>query len=606
MLLLVWAASGVYMATHLLRGWVPHDEGAFAQSAERVLKGELPHRDFVELYTGGLTFVHALAFRLLGTNLATLRYVLFVAFTAWIPAVYYVASRFGSPFAAGAVTLLCAAWSVPNYAAAVPSWYSLFLATFGMAAVLRHLETRTRTWMFMAGLCGGFSFLVKSVALYYVAGVWLFLLFREQSLNHSEVGGSKARSPIFRLVTVSSVLFLVALISVLIRQRSGPEEIVHFVLPTMALGFLLILREFRGMRAADAERFSTLAKMAVPFFGGAALPILMFLLPFVFGHAVTDLIRGVFILPARRIAGAAMRPPELISLFAVVPLAALVALAALRGRRLRLILNTLIALVLAAVWYVSAWNDELFRVIWHSAANLIPVLTVTGVALVALRANFRRDSSDICQQRFVLLLSVMALCSLVQFPFSAAIYFCYVAPLAALGLCALLSCSERLSKSLLVCTLAFYLLFVATRITPGFIFGMGEAYRPDRQVAPLNLERAGNLRVTAGEALRYQELIGLVREHATGRFIYAAPDCPEVYFLSGFDNPTRSLFDFLDDLPGKTESVLTALEARQVSVVVIFNQPSFSGELTDNLRDALEERFPFSTEVEPFEVRWRP
>src|SRR6266481_218342 len=127
-LLIVWAISVGYMATHLKRGWVPHDEGTLGLSAERVLNGELPHRDFDD-YTGGLTFVHALAFRELGVNSASMRFVLFAAFVAWVPTVYYVASRFGPPFVAAGVTLLAIAWSVPNYPGPMPSWYNLFFAT---------------------------------------------------------------------------------------------------------------------------------------------------------------------------------------------------------------------------------------------------------------------------------------------------------------------------------------------------------------------------------------------------------------------------------------------------------------------------------------------
>ena len=133
MLFVVWAISVGYMASHLKRGWVPHDEGTLGQSAERVLNGELPHRDFDD-YTGGLTFVHALAFREFGITSASMRIVLFVFFVPWVPAVFYVASRFGSPYSAGAVTLLSVAWSVPNYPGPMPSWYNLFFATFGAAA----------------------------------------------------------------------------------------------------------------------------------------------------------------------------------------------------------------------------------------------------------------------------------------------------------------------------------------------------------------------------------------------------------------------------------------------------------------------------------------
>ena len=77
-LLVVWALSVGYMATHLKRCWVPHDEGAFAQRAERVLHGELPHRDFDEVYSGGLAYLEALAFREPGINLVSLPIVLFV------------------------------------------------------------------------------------------------------------------------------------------------------------------------------------------------------------------------------------------------------------------------------------------------------------------------------------------------------------------------------------------------------------------------------------------------------------------------------------------------------------------------------------------------
>jgi len=603
-LLIVWAASALYMASHLLRGWVPHDEGAFAESADRVLEGQLPHRDFVELYTGGLSFVHALAFRLMGVNLATLRYVLFAAFLTWIPAVYYAATRFGSPLAAGCVTLLCAAWSVPNYAAAVPSWYNLFLATFGVAAVLRYLETGARRWMFVAGLCGGLSFLVKSVGLYFLAGVWFFLLFREQNLHQAEGGKSTEGSPMFRAMSVASVFFLVGLLMLLIRRRIGAEEIVHFVVPTAALGFLLVLREYR-ICGSDAQRFSALAEMAGPFLAGAILPILAFLLRYIGDHAVMAWIRGVFILPARRIAGAAMSPPELLSLLAVVPLVVLVAVASFGGRRLRLILPPVVALSLTGVWFLSARKEYVYQEVWYSAANLIPVLIVAGVAVLTIPSTIWRKAPAIRQQQLMLLLSVLALHSVLQFPFSAAIYFCYVAPLAALTLFSILSLFPQLSKRLLACVLLFYLVFAASRITPTFIYIMHEHYQPDAQTAPLNLERAGGLRVTREEADLYEHLIHLVREHATGRFIYAAPDCPEVYFLAGFKNPTRSLFDFLDDSPGKSDEILAALQTHQVSVVVISDNPAFSSDLPDKLREALEERFPASSEVGEFEVRWR-
>ncbi len=178
----MWILSGVYAAGFLDRGWFPSDEGLLAQSAERVLGGEMPHRDYHEVYTGGLAYLHALAFRLLGVKLLSLRWLLFLSFLLFVPAVYAIAVRMVSPVIAGLVTLLLVAWSVPNYFASLPSWYNLFLATFGVLAVLRHVDTGKSSWLFVAGLCGGLSILIKIVGLYYVAAAFFFLIYREQLL----------------------------------------------------------------------------------------------------------------------------------------------------------------------------------------------------------------------------------------------------------------------------------------------------------------------------------------------------------------------------------------------------------------------------------------
>ena len=83
--------AGLYVGLHMRSGWVPADDGTLAQSAVRVLDGQLPQRDFIEGYTGGLSMIHALAFRLFGVNLMALRICVFLFFLAWITAVYYIA-----------------------------------------------------------------------------------------------------------------------------------------------------------------------------------------------------------------------------------------------------------------------------------------------------------------------------------------------------------------------------------------------------------------------------------------------------------------------------------------------------------------------------------
>ena len=182
--LVLWVIVGSYVAWQLDGGWIPHDEGTLAHSAERALSGELPHRDFDEGYTGGLTFLHAAALWAFGVNLLSLRLVLLLFVLAWVPALFFIASRFVGPLAAGATVLLAVAWSVPTYPASMPSWYNLFFATFGAAGLLLFVDSGRRRWLVIAGLCAGISCLVKIVGLYFVAGTLLFLAF-DESQGHS-------------------------------------------------------------------------------------------------------------------------------------------------------------------------------------------------------------------------------------------------------------------------------------------------------------------------------------------------------------------------------------------------------------------------------------
>src|SRR5664279_4558255 len=289
-LLAVMAIAGTYVGMHIGKGWVAADDGTLSQSALRVLQGQLPHRDFGEIYTGGLSFLHALAFRLLGVNLMSLRICVFLFFLAWLPTVYYIALRFTSPMAAGMVTLVAVVWSYPNYPAAMPSWYNLFFATFGAAALLRYLEVRTRRWLFIAGVCGGISILIKVIGLYYIAGVLLFLTFVEQSDNHQP--GTEKKSWRFELFRGGALLAYLGTLIYLLHSRLGAGEFYHFVLPSLAVVGMIVL----GERTSDqgmGKRLFGLLRLVIPFVGGAIVPIILFLIPYALKGSIGSFFSGV-------------------------------------------------------------------------------------------------------------------------------------------------------------------------------------------------------------------------------------------------------------------------------------------------------------------------
>lgn len=603
-LLVVLAVSSAYVLWHLGRGWVPHDEGALAQSAERLLHGELPHRDFDDIYTGGLSFLNAGAFRLFGTTLLSMRLVLFAVFLGWVPVVYYLASRFVAPLGAGGVTLLAVVWSLPNYSAPMPSWYNLFLATFGVAALFRHMESRHRRWLVVAGFTGGLSFLVKIIGLYYVAGVLLYFVFHAHALARAGAGSAPRRANGYAATVSLALVLFVAAVAAVVRHQLYASEVVHFVIPSLIIAALLARNEWTLPAGNNRERFMTLGALVIPFLVGLALPVALFLVPYARSGALPAFFSGVFILPSKRFGIATVRALPLSTMLALVPLVIL----ATGARKLRAKLRPwhvlVLGLSLTVILLVSGGIGIVYRVVWYSARSLIPALVLAGV-LTLDRERHADSGSPLLRSRLMLLLSVTALCSLVQFPFVIPIYFCYVAPLVALTIVALYCYLRPVAPAIPVSLLVFYIAFAVVRINTSSLRAMGAKYLSYPRTAPLALDRGGLL-VPSFQAAAYRELVPLLRQHARGEYIWASPDTPEVYFLTGRKNPTRSLFEFFDDQTDRTPRILRTLDARGVTVIALNHWLQFSPPIQDDLYAGLVQRYPSARMVGNFEVRWKP
>ncbi|UCF18875.1 MAG: glycosyltransferase family 39 protein [Gemmatimonadota bacterium] len=601
--LLLFGISAALALHYLDRGWVAHDAGALGHAAERVLAGELPHRDFDEIYTGGLTYLNALAFRVLGLNLISLRIVLYLFFLAWLPALYYVARRLAHPLAAAAVVLVSVVWSLPNYSAPVPSWYNLFMATFGIAAVVRYLESGRRRWLLTAGICGGLSFLAKLIGLYYIAGVLLFLAFHEQSAMREKGQAQPRRGWSYSLVVTTAVLFFLILLLRIVVGRMRLEEFVHFVLPGGLLSALFLFGEWKLASGESRERFGRLWHSVAPFTLGVALPVAIFLIPYVASGALADFYRGVFVAPIKRLGFATMRPPPILPALTVTAGLLLVLYASYRLRYPRSVKLALVGIPLLFLLIAAPLMPEAYRLVWHSIRISVPTTVVAGVLVLSRkpemsgRPTFKREVT-------LLLLCVMAVHSLVQYPFSAPVYFLYVAPLVALVVLALLTVERLGSQVVPISLLCFYILFGVLWINTGFIYGMGLRYIPSDQTERLALDRGGVL-VNGVEKMEYEAIVSILHANATGEYIYAAPDCPEVYFLSGLRNPTRTLFDFFDDPNRRMSEIENALDRHRVRFVVLNMNPDFSGGIKPELLKSLEVRYPEATKVGKFVVRWR-
>ena len=607
--LIVWGISAAFLIRHMDRGWVPHDEGLIGQTAERVLAGELPHRDFDDVYTGGLAYVNAGAMRVLGVNLRSPRIVLVALFLLCVPALFYAATRFASPLAAGITTLVAVAWSLPNYTASLPSWYNLIFAVLGAAALLRFVDVRSERWLFIAGLCGGLSILMKLVGLYFVAAVLLFLVHSEQEGDGDASTGSdgapSARSVAYpAFVIVCLVVFVLAL-GRLVGTMRGVDYPIYFVMPGAALAAVLVYNEraVNARRGSSRSRFATLARLVLPFLAGVAIPIAIFLVPYVASGAVGDLVRGVMNTPGRRLTFAQTPPLSWTRGASTVVVVALLLIAKRLPRAGSHRLSVLVAIGGGYMVVMAGVSPPTYRYVFY-AAVLLQIVTVLGAALLVAGAAAR---PSLRRQRLMIVAAALAMFSLIQFPFAAPIYFCYLTPLLALGALAVTRELELPSPAVPAALVATFLAFAVVRMHPGFLYNVGIGFARYQPLAPLPSGRGGDVRILAGSSAEYSKLVDVVRSHAgsDSSYIYAAPDSPEVYFLTGLRNPTRTMYDFFDDQEARTPRLLAALRTHDVKVVAINRAPEFSLKVDGELRTALEREYPLSTAVGVFEVRWR-
>jgi hypothetical protein len=594
----VWLLGAVYVWHVLARGWVPHDEGALAQSAQRILQGELPHRDFTEIYTGGLSYLNALAFRFWGVRLFSLRLMLYGFFLLWLPVLFYAYRQFAGPCLAAGFTLLAVAWSVPNYTGAVPSWYNLFFSTASVVALFQYQRSDRRHWLVLAGGLAGMSCLFKIVGLYLIAGSFFYFLFVEQ--NRSRPGPNVATgvvSPYSVFVFGATFVFLASLAR-LLGTRLGGVEVVNFFLPGAAIAAIVVVKEWQTPASASGERFKSLAVVLAPYLLGVALPCASFLLYFWANGALSELWTGVFMKPLVRMMFATKRP---VAFFAYIPTLTLAAVLwiAMRSRRRVVGIATVITLAMAVTVLLAPTSQLGYLLSWHALYHA-PTFVVCAGAVLLINAS-RHNAID--AQGTMLAMSVLGTTVLIQFPFAAPIYFAYITPLLFLAVLSLLRAYKGMASPVVLALMGFYLLFAILRVTPAFIYDMGIRSAPDRQTQMLLPARVG-LRVTSAEANTYVHLVDELRAHAQGEFIYAGPDAPEVYFLAGFHNPTGTVFDFFDSTSSLSSRMPVLLRDKHVTAIVINTLPAFSRPIPEALLDSFAVMFPHASTVGHFVVRW--
>jgi hypothetical protein len=306
--------------------------------------------------------------------------------------------------------------------------------------------------------------------------------------------------------------------------------------------------------------------------------------------------------PLRRTELATRRPPNPLLLALFLPLALLLMRPAACRAVERVVLGGA-ALWLTVVVIFSGSDVFFYQAGWSAAWSLLFLVAAAGAWLV-----WQPDPAGASEARsLAVVLACMAVSlALVEFPYAHPIYVLYAFPLTLLAAVSVLRVTNPAKTLMLPMFVTFLFLFGLFRLIPsplnpggkkGIYFDRGEV------TALLDLPRS-RLRVPASQAIGYRDLVELLRERAEGP-IWAGPDAPEVYFLSGIPNRTRTMFEFLRLRPASGRGFVDELESRGVSMVVVNLVPGFSEPIAPASIDSLRVAFPGERQIMDYLVLWK-
>jgi hypothetical protein len=592
---LLIAVSLGYLLFFVPRGWVPHDEGMIGQSAERVLRGGTPHVDYEEPYTGGLSWFYAAVFRLGGIDVLTLRWALFAGASLAQLITYALLRRYLAPVAAALISWVSLGWSFPNYFAELPSWWILICALCCLWAFVRHVETGAIRYAALAGLATGVAIVVKQTGVYLLVAMVMSLLYEGRGGNPLATPASRGARVVRNGIAVGGFLFALAIM----RSRLAFSEMLYLLLPVAACSRLLLSASDRPRASRDRTGLSAIM-VAVTC---AMVPLACFAAPYIIHRHLPSLVNGLLILPQKRLVFASKDMPSAIFILLGIPLAALLTAFPDSMHPSPLRASVVVAagcMVALTLSIASVYNIGPYQVMWQSSRGFAALLP-----LVICWRLISGHVHDIGGQRILFALcSMLAWASLVQFPFSAPIYFCYVAPLAvvaAAGAADLCSPHRRMALGAWGSQL---LIFAVLTMNRGYVINLGQGHAKQTLNVNLDLARA-HLRVSAEDAFTYRRLVALIDRHAGDGHLIAGPDCPEVYFLTGRFSPSGTLFDFFSDDASAVEGLGDTVGWAGASVLVLNHQPAFSPDRSSRVMSDIREAFPTGESVGKFEVRWR-
>lgn len=596
LLLLAWLLA----RQHIYESSIATDEGVLAHSAERVMNGEIPHRDFTAPWSGGLDWFHAEVFRVFGPSYRILHATLLVAWLFGIAATFNVARSIVKLWPAALLVLVAAEWTIPMLPHPLPSWHWSFLGLLSLATFFRYLQTRHARWLVIAGAATAAACAVKITGVYFAAAFALSFVWIVQE-ETPVAGAVPPRRGVYRWVVTLGLVTYLGLVLMVFRGVASVNAAYHYLLPSLVLVGLLLYREWRQPSDADSERGRRLAALVAPFIGGALVVLVPWLGFYAAHDALGALFTGLFVTPQARFAVASYELPGLRSaVLSMAPFAVLLGAAPFIRHPLRRVDRAAFWLLIAAMCAMSYEGSPIVLVVWYGFRLMTPVTTLLGVWWLATSD----ERVAVPAQRRVTVFVVVATAataSLIQIPFALYTYLLYFVSFLLLAMAAVFTSPRSMPRDVPAGLLLFLLWF---------------GYRnPDSIARPANPERdrlatlampRGGLLVSQEDSAQYATLMQAIARHDTGEFIYVWHDSPQIYFLAGKRNPTRTMFEVFDDsLARSTPYLVDRLQRTGVRLVVLTDPDGAVRPLASDFRAWIDSTYPLVEQVGGMQVRWR-
>jgi 4-amino-4-deoxy-L-arabinose transferase-like glycosyltransferase len=158
---LIFAVSTLYLFMFRRYSSIDLDEGIILQGAERVLRGQIPYRDFFMFYTPGSVYLVAGLFKVFGDSFSVARTSIAIVGAVCTVITYLLSRRVASRDIALLMAALTMTTSVTYRFLVIHNWYATLFASLTVYAVVRLWESQRWSWAFAAGSLAAVTTLIE-------------------------------------------------------------------------------------------------------------------------------------------------------------------------------------------------------------------------------------------------------------------------------------------------------------------------------------------------------------------------------------------------------------------------------------------------------------